>query len=134
MRRYLLMAVIAAVTGLAVPISAGANDFMLTFEWGDIPLCTSGYPNRVPKPVFVLSGVPQSTARIDFRMTDLHMPSYDHGGGRVAYSGQTTIEPGSFRYASPCPPGGRHQYRWTASAKDENGDTLAKAIATKWYP
>ncbi|MGA8261642.1 MAG: hypothetical protein WB783_15630 [Arenicellales bacterium] len=111
-----------------------ASGFGLTFKWGDIPLCTSGNPNRVENPSFTLSNVPQGTAEIRFRLQDLNVPSFDHGGGTVAYTGQDVVKPGAFRYRSPCPPGGRHLYEWTATALDGYGSELGKARARKEYP
>jgi hypothetical protein len=70
-------------------------------------------------------------------MTDLDVPSYNHGGGKVDYTGKNTIEPGAFQYKSPCPPGGSHSYRWTAVAKAGSGffaKSLGKAEATRSYP
>ena len=125
---------LAATAWIAFAQPVLSDDFTLDFEWGDIPRCTSGSPNRVDNPVFTLNNVPTGTARIDFNMRDLQAPSYYHGGGKIAYTGQTMIEPGAFKYASPCPPGSRHQYRWTARAKDDNGKTLGKATAKRWYP
>ena len=120
---------------LAIP--AVASDFTISFEWGDIPLCTSGQPNIVPNPRFVLSNVPEGTKFIKFTMTDLDVPSYDHGGGTVEYTGNNIIEPGAFKYKSPCPPSGSHRYQWTATAKEKTGifsGSISKAKATKSYP
>jgi hypothetical protein len=119
----------------AVP--AVAAEFSISFEWGDIPLCTTGRPNIVPNPRFVLSNIPEGTKFIQFKMTDLDVPSYDHGGGTVEYTGNDTIAPGAFKYKSPCPPGGSHRYRWTATAKKKTGifsGSLGKAQVTKSYP
>jgi phosphatidylethanolamine-binding protein (PEBP) family uncharacterized protein len=119
----------------AVP--AAAAEFTLSFEWGDIPLCTTGHPNTVPNPKFVLSNIPAGTKFIQFKLTDLDVPSYDHGGGIVAYTGTDTIEPGAFEYKSPCPPSGSHRYRWTATAKAKTGffsGSLGKAQVTRTYP
>lgn len=117
---------------LTFPVSAHA--FSFSFEWGNIKLCTSGRPNRVKNPLFSLRSVPDGTARIEFNMKDLNVPSYRHGGGRVRYSGQSQIEPGAFRYKSPCPPDGSHTYQWTATAKDRSGNVLATATAQRSYP
>ncbi len=114
-----------------------ASEFAISFEWGNIPLCTSGQPNVVPNPKFVLSNIPQGTKFIQFQMTDLDVPSYDHGGGTVEYTGKNVIEPGAFEYQSPCPPSGSHRYQWTATAKKKTGlfsGSLGKARATKSYP
>jgi len=114
-----------------------ADDFAISFEWGDIPLCTSGNPNTVPNPKFILSNVPSGTKFISFALTDLDCTRYNHGGGTVEYSGNNVIEPGAFKYKSPCPPGGSHKYRWTAKAKESDGmfgGSIGIAKATKSYP
>ncbi|MBN2125206.1 MAG: phospholipid-binding protein [Deltaproteobacteria bacterium] len=116
---------------------AYAGEFSISFDWGDIPLCTSGSPNVVPNPRFVLSNVPEGTKFIEFTMTDLDVPSYNHGGGTIEYKGDDIIEPGAFTYKSPCPPGGSHRYEWTAKAKEKKGffsGSIGKAKAVKTYP
>lgn len=127
-----LLALAAGFTLLVAPGAASA--FSFTFSWGDIPLCTTGRPGSVPNPEFRLRSVPQGAARIEFRMVDLNVPDYRHGGGCVDYAGQNTIAPGAFRYKSPCPPSGSHTYQWTATVKDSSGGTLATATANKAYP
>lgn len=114
-----------------------AADFSISFEWGNIPLCTSGRPNIVSNPRFVLSNVPKGTKFIQFKMIDLNVPSYKHGGGTVEYTGNDVIEPGAFTYHSPCPPSGSHLYQWTATAKKSPGrmgESLGRAQATRRYP
>lgn len=105
----------------------------LSFTWGDIPLCTSGRPNIVPNPVFELTNVPAGTERVDFRMTDLDVPSYNHGGGSAVVTGDGTVASGAFTYKSPCPPNGVHTYEWVAEAVG-GGRVLATARATRPYP
>ena len=126
--RFALAIVVGAV--LVSPVNA-AEKFAFSFEWGDIPLCTSGYPNRVPNPRFTLSGVPEGVTSITFSMIDLQSP-YNHGGGKVKYNGESVIEPGAFNYDSPCPPGGQHTYVWTAIAKGKG--VRVKAKAKRKYP
>tara|TARA_Y100001968_G_scaffold215440_1_gene198200 strand:- start:252 stop:659 length:408 start_codon:yes stop_codon:yes gene_type:complete len=116
------------------PDSTRAGDFSFSFEWGDIKSCTTGRPNRVPNPIFSLENVPAGTAVIKFQMKDLNAPNYNHGGGSVEYSGGNTIQPGVFKYKSPCPPGRVHTYRWKAIARDENGEKLAIATSKRDYP
>jgi phosphatidylethanolamine-binding protein (PEBP) family uncharacterized protein len=131
-KSFLIFSVIIFFT-----VPAASAEFALSFEWGDIPLCTTGNPNIVPNPKFVLSNIPEGTKFIQFKLTDLDVPSYNHGGGIVEYTGNNTIEPGAFEYKSPCPPGGSHRYRWTATAKKKNGffsGSLGKAEMTKNYP
>ena len=134
MKRFILVVALVASAGLMTLRTAQAEDFAFDFSWGNIPRCTSGNPNRVSNPIFMVTSVPAGTSRIDFSLTDLDAPNYNHGGGRVAYSGQPTIEPGAFKYESPCPPSGQHRYRWTARARNKDGKTLAKAESMKKYP
>jgi len=108
--------------------------FSFSFDWGDIPLCTSGHPNIVDNPIFRLSNVPIGTEMIAFRLTDEQVPSYPHGCGTIPYAGQATIMPGAFRYRSPCPPGGSHTYTWSAEALSHQGKSLARAEASLQYP
>src|SRR5947208_10442965 len=84
---------------LALPAQA----FSVSFGWGDIPKCTTGHPNTVGSPQFMLSDVPQRTAKLEFALKDLNV-AYDHGGGSVAYKGEKAIAAGAFEYKSPCPP------------------------------
>ncbi len=109
------------------------GDFSFSFTWGDIPLCTSGHPRRVPSPRFVVSNLPEGTDRIVFRLKDLDAPAYNHGGGKVAIDRDGVIPAGAFTYKSPCPPGGVHRYEWRATAK-HGAKVLARARARRNYP
>ncbi|MDJ0613969.1 MAG: phospholipid-binding protein [Rhizobiaceae bacterium] len=127
---------VAAATGIALLMVAptSAQAFSLSFTWGNLKLCTSGRPNRVANPNFKLSGVPEGTTKIKFKMVDRNVPKYNHGGGSVKYTGQKTIAPGAFKYKSPCPPDGRHTYEWTATAIGKGGKKLGTAKSSKKYP
>lgn len=120
-------------TGLALSASMAAADFTISFDWGDIPRCTSGRPNTVGSPAFILRGVPTGTTTIQFRLKDLNVPGYNHGGGTVKVGRDGKLPFGVFQYKSPCPPGGAHTYEWTATAKAGNA-TLATAKARRNYP
>jgi len=126
--------VIATLTVLLFSSASGANEFSFTFDWGDIKKCTTGNPNRVANPIFTLVNVPEGTTEIKFRLTDLDVRSYNHGGGKVEYTGENVIQPGAFKYKSPCPPNGQHTYQWKASLKDADGNKLGTAKAEKIYP
>lgn len=127
-------------TVIALAFTAGtftiapAHAFSLSFSWGNLKLCNTGKPNRVSNPSFKLSGVPQGTQKIRFKMVDRNVPRYNHGGGTVKYSGSNTIAPGAFKYKSPCPPGGRHTYEWTATALGKGNKKLGEAKSAKKYP
>lgn len=132
MSRLTLIALVASAACLSLSQQAHAFDF--SFKWGNIPKCTTGRPGKVPNPEFALRNVPKGTASIRFDMKDLAVPRYPHGGGVAKYSGKNRVAPGAFKYNSPCPPGGRHTYEWTAVAKDKSGRSLATAKARRKYP
>jgi phosphatidylethanolamine-binding protein (PEBP) family uncharacterized protein len=124
-------AVIMAIFCTAVP----ANAFDISFDWNGLKSCTSGSPNTVTNPSFSLVDVPDGTQFIRFKLVDKDAPGFDHGGGIVPYTGQTVIEAGAFKYKSPCPPNGQHQYEWTATAQSKkSGGKLATAKAARNYP
>lgn len=126
----LLLTAIAVALLSAHPAAA---DFSMSFKWGAIPLCTTGNPNKVSNPKFVLKGVPVGTTSIDFRLKDLDVPGYNHGGGKLKITTGGTVPSGVFTYKSPCPPNGVHTYEWTATARKGN-KALATAKARRKYP
>lgn len=122
-------------TATLIALSTPAAAFEFSFTWDGLKLCTTGKPNTVPNPAFVLKDVPEGTKFIRFKLKDRDVPNYKHGGGVVAYNGQSTIKPGAFKYKSPCPPSGSHTYEWTATAQTKkNGGKLATAKARRDYP
>jgi len=127
-------------TALAAAIATGmmthaASAFEINFDWTGLKLCTSGTPNRVLNPAFTLKDVPAGTKYIRFKLVDLDVPNYNHGGGVVKYTGQPVIAPGAFKYKSPCPPNGTHKYQWQATAQTKkNGGKIVTTGRTKNYP
>ena len=114
---------------VAAPAMAQLMGFAVAFTWEDTGSCFD------PKsPPFTLSNVPHGTAVLSFQMQDMDAPSYPHGGGMVAYRGQSQLPRGAFSYKGPCPPSGQHSYQWTVKAVDGNGKTLAVAQAMKRFP
>ena len=122
--------------GVAMTLGTqSAQAFDINFNWKGLKLCTSGNPNKVKNPAFALKDVPAGTKYIRFKMVDKNVPSYNHGGGVVAYKGQKVIAPGAFTYKSPCPPNGAHTYEWQATAlKRKNGGKIAVAKRARKYP
>lgn len=114
----------------ATPATA---EMRLSFAWGNIPLCTSGKPNRVGNPEFKLTGVPAGTTSVEFRLTDRDVPGYNHGGGKLKLSQDAKIPFGTFKYKSPCPPDGAHSYEWTATAR-AGSKVIGTAKARRKYP
>lgn len=108
--------------------------FFVHIQLGDIPRCTTGFPNRVENPIFELSNVPEGAKEIRFSLTDRDAPGFNHGGGTADYTGDNVIQPGAFKYQSPCPPSGQHTYEWSSRARDADGDALARAKSRQKYP
>jgi phosphatidylethanolamine-binding protein (PEBP) family uncharacterized protein len=129
--RSLLSAALAAL--LCTTAQGASAEFAISFEWGDIPRCTSGRPNTVGSPAFILKDVPEGTTSIEFRLKDRDAPNYNHGGARVKVGQDGQLPFGVFKYKSPCPPGGTHTYVWTATARAD-GKVRARAQASRRYP
>jgi hypothetical protein len=110
--------------------NAFSNDFSFIFDWSNLKNCTSGNPNTVTNPIFYINDIPKGTKEIIFKLKDLDVPGFNHGGGKVSISNLKIvlpedqkfgeylfkIEPGNFKYKSPCPPDGQHTYSWIAIA------------------
>ena len=103
--------------------------FAVDFTWAGTQSCFD--PQSPP---FTLSDVPPGTTQLRFVMQDLDAPDYPHGGGTIAYSGQSSLPRGAFSYRGPCPPRGRHRYGWAVEALDAAGRTLATAAAMRPFP
>jgi hypothetical protein len=88
-------------------------------------------------PEIQLSNVPKGTVEIDFKMLDLWVPSFNHGGGKVKYTNQKSIPCGAFTptYTGPSPPPPKvHDYELTATAKDKDGKVLGTAKFVRKFP
>jgi phosphatidylethanolamine-binding protein (PEBP) family uncharacterized protein len=118
-----------ALAGLALGVCASpasAQSFSASFRW-----CPQA------SPAFQLRGVPKGTAKINLVMMDLDVPSFQHGGGDVPYSGQNAIPCGALSkatYSGPNPPSGAHTYRWTIKALNASGGVLAQTTAQRKFP
>ena len=131
MLRPLLAAALLLVTAPA------ASAFSIGFDWSGLKSCTSGKPNKVPSPAFTLKDLPKGTQSVTFKLTDLDVRQFRHGGGTVNVSTSGTLPRGAFTYLSPCPPNGTHRYEWSATAKSApggKGKTLGKTKAMRPYP
>ena len=135
--------IIILLTTLCFSTFANAEEIKLSFDWGDIPLCRNGKPNVVTNPTFTLSAIPKGAKWAYFKLVDRNVRNYKHGGGWVELKDNTSINPGIFEYKSPCPPSGKHTYRWTAyfTAKKTSmnfsgkpKDIMSETFASKKYP
>jgi phosphatidylethanolamine-binding protein (PEBP) family uncharacterized protein len=114
------------IAGFALLLATpSAFAFSASFAW------CSGSPS------FTLTDVPQGTAKLQFAMTDLNVPSFHHGGGTVAYSGQAAVSCGAFSsgFTGPSPPPGQvHTYEFTVKALGSNGAVLATTTTQRKFP
>ena len=109
--------------GLLVAGTVNASAFSATFRW-----CSSG------SPAFSIAGVPKGTTSLQFHMIDLDLPSFNHGGGILPYTGQTSIPCGALSdYSPPSPPSGSHSYQFTVTAFG-GGNGLGTARSTRKFP
>ncbi len=121
------------VVGLYFELSQSTSDgekssLSVRFSWAGIPACAS------TSPAFELDNVPDDTRQLRFMMTDLNIPSFNHGGSTVTYTGNV-VERGAVTYTGPCPPTGEHHnYRWTVQALDIAGNVLGTANAEAAFP
>jgi phosphatidylethanolamine-binding protein (PEBP) family uncharacterized protein len=116
------LAVCAAAFLAASTVDASA--FSMTFRW-----CGAR------SPVFSLSDVPNGTTTLQFHMVDLDVPSFNHGGGTVAYRGQSTVACGALMdYTPPSPPSGSHSYQITVMAFGSGNANLGSASFTRKFP
>ena len=115
----------AAIVLASLSANSPAMAMTASFKW-----CSGS-------PAFKIGKVPKGTAKLSFKMIDLQVPNYPHGGGEVAYAGQAAIPcgalKGSFEGPSPPPPQ-VHTYQWTIKALDKSGAVLATATTSQKFP
>jgi hypothetical protein len=75
---------LAFVATVALAICSPASAFEIGFTWDGLKSCTSGNPNAVANPRFVLKDVPEGTKFIRFKLVATKVRTFDHGGGVVA--------------------------------------------------
>ncbi len=117
----LVLAAAASFTALA---ASPAMAFGASFRW-----CSGS-------PAFTLTAVPKGTASLRFNMVDQQVPSYRHGGGTVAYSGQKSVPCGALgNYVGPSPPPPQvHTYEFTIDALDASGSVIGTAKTRRKFP
>lgn len=110
--------------------ATGAGAMGLKVQWAAGSACSG------QSPAIQISEVPKGTAKLALAMKDLDLPSYDHGGGELEFSGKASFAAGEAfglfsSYRGPCPPPGTtHRYQWTVEARDAAGKRLGSASAT----
>lgn len=124
MERWGRVAMILMAGGLlaacqTTPVAENAATLGVDFSWSKKSGCSP------VSPVIRVTDVPPDTAFLSVKMVDLNKPSYPHGGGEVAYTGDGVIPEGALgKYAGPCPPIGQHTYRFTVQALNAEKDLV----------
>jgi phosphatidylethanolamine-binding protein (PEBP) family uncharacterized protein len=97
-------------------VSENTSTLDVNFEWTKTSACSS------ISPAIQVGNIPHETKYLEVKMVDLDMPTYDHGGGEVAYDGSDSISEGSLKsYTGPCPPPGvEHTYEITVKALSDD--------------
>jgi len=125
-RRLSGYAMALAIGAGALSLTASsARAFSASFRW------CSGSPS------FALADIPQGTAALQFTMTDLNVPSFHHGGGTVAFSGEPAVPCGAFSsgFIGPSPPPGQvHTYQFSIKALGPGGAVLATTTTRRKFP
>lgn len=116
-------AAVSGDSGVALP---GLAVIGVEYEWSSESKCV------YVSPEIKLSGVPDETTHLRFRLDDLDKPMNNHGGGTIAYDGSTVIAKGAVHgIRGPCPPVGEsHRYVLNVVAMDASKNKVASGSGT----
>lgn len=114
-----------------IKIPKDAAQMTVDFSWEGIDACTHESPE------LRVSAVPEGTAELRARLTDISLPEWNQGGGKVTYDGSGIIPAGALKlgYNGPCPPPGkRHTYEFSVMAMDADGAIIGFGKARRSFP
>jgi hypothetical protein len=103
----------------------------VTFSWQGIQACTHASPR------IRVSGIPDGTRTLEVKLTNINVPAWNQGGGRVANDGSGIIPAGALNigYNGPCPPPGeRYKYEFSVMALDDHGVIIGFGKARQAFP
>ena len=104
-----------------------ANAFKVSFDWD--PAMKKCFSEVSPQ--IQLINVPAGTNSLSVVMVDEDAPNYDHGGGKVNYTGGSVIPAGALKYwKGPCPPS-QHKYTFKVTAY---GGAKSRAKYSQKFP
>lgn len=108
------------LTGCGAKVAQNAAKLGVSYQWTKEDQCSKVSPE------ISVAGIPPGTKQLKASLHDLDVPSWDHGGGMVAYSGQSVIGEGELKYGynGPCPPSGTHTYQFKVKAIDDEGTII----------
>lgn len=117
---FLVILVAFLLTGCGAKVAQNAAKLDVAYQWSESDQCS-----RV-SPKISVSGIPPGTTQLKATLHDLDVPSWDHGGGKVVYTGQPSIKKGELKsgYNGPCPPSGTHTYQFKVKAIDAEGTII----------
>lgn len=137
-KRYSLVLLIVVLT-LAVGCTTHPNQvkipnnaarMVVDFSWEGVQACSHESPE------IRVSNIPDGTSQLLVRLTDVSVPAWNHGGGRLTYDGSEIIPAGALDigYNGPCPPDGRHKYEFSIMAVDAEGVIIGFGKARQSFP
>jgi phosphatidylethanolamine-binding protein (PEBP) family uncharacterized protein len=87
-------------------------------------------------PEITVSNIPSGTKELKVVLVDRDVPTWNHGGGTVAYKGSGVIPEGALKsgYNGPCPPSGSHTYEFKVKAMDAKGVVIGMGSKTQSFP
>lgn len=129
-KTFMLIFVTSLLSGCFATLDKNASKLNVAFEWTEKSRCSSISP-----PISV-TNIPDSTKFLSVRMVDLNVPSYNHGGGEIAYTGSSSIQEGALKsFNGPCPPGGAHRYEITVQALNADKKVIVgQGSAIRQFP
>jgi hypothetical protein len=123
----------ALLLAASLPVFAQAT-LVVDWDWKRSHEC------KPVSPAIKVTGIPADARTLAVSMIDHDMRSYDHGGGNVAVSGESsfTLPEGALQsYKGPCPPNFRsfgHDYEFIVRAIAADGKTeLARGSKVKTF-
>ncbi len=124
-RLIFMLASVAILSGCGATVAENAVNLDVAYKWSKEDQCSRTSPE------ISLGNIPSNTKELKVKLKDLDAPSWDHGGGKVAYMGQTSIQKGELKsgYNGPCPPSGSHTYVISVDAIDSEGVIVGRGKA-----
>lgn len=113
-----------------IKISPDAVDIGVEFTWQNTKACS------IKSPEIIVTNVPPETKIFKVALTDIDVPSWNHGGGKIDNDGTGVIPAGSLKsgYNGPCPPSGSHRYEFSVKAVDADGVVIGIGKAERKFP
>ncbi len=123
MKKFIVLLVsIVFLTGCGATVAENAVNLDVVYKWSKEDQCSRTSPE------ISLGNIPSETKQLKVKLKDLDAPNWDHGGGKVTYTGQATLAKGMLKsgYNGPCPPSGSHRYVFSVDAIDAEGTIVGR--------